>query len=226
MNKKSTLMVLIDLVFLVVFNAVFFIAGGFQHPASVWIAYGFIHFAYLMTIATPLFVGKKGNPVVMGMPVESVSSGYFFLELIVGVLFIFAAAESYALSLVIQIILAGVYLAALLTVLAANEQTAKSVAKHEAEVAYIKNVATELKALQDKASDKKANKALERAYDEVHASPVKSAPAAAQLEQRIYQTVTALKEAVKQDNAEQIIAIAGEITELTEERNRALRQMN
>ena len=226
MNKKSTLMVLIDLVFLVVFNAVFFIAGGFQHPASVWIAYGFIHFAYLMTIATPMFVGEKGNPVVMGMPVESVSSGYFFLELIVGVLFIFAAAESYVLSLVVQIVLAGVYLTALLAVLIANDHTAKSVAKHEVEVAYIKNVAAELKALQDKASDKKANQALERAYDEVHASPVKSASAVADLERRMYQTIHALRDAVKQDNAERIIAIAGEITELTAERNRTLRQMN
>ena len=34
MNKKRTLWILLDLVFLIVFNVVFFVAGGTDHPAS------------------------------------------------------------------------------------------------------------------------------------------------------------------------------------------------
>ena len=40
MNKKSILFILLDLVFLAVFNTVFFVVGGTNHPASVWVAYG------------------------------------------------------------------------------------------------------------------------------------------------------------------------------------------
>ena len=46
MKKKIALWIILDLIFLIVFNTVFFVAGGADHPASVWISYGFIHFAY------------------------------------------------------------------------------------------------------------------------------------------------------------------------------------
>lgn len=58
MNKKSLLYILLDLIFLAVFNTVFFVVGGTEHPASVWIAYGFIHFSYIMVLVTPFLVRK------------------------------------------------------------------------------------------------------------------------------------------------------------------------
>ena len=61
MNKKSILYILLDLVFLAVFNTVFFVVGGTNHPASVWAAYGFIHFSYIMVLVTPFLVRKNSN---------------------------------------------------------------------------------------------------------------------------------------------------------------------
>ena len=66
MNKKSVLWILLDLVFLAVFNTVFFVAGGTDHTASVWISYGFIHFAYLMVLVTPFLIRKSSSAAVFG----------------------------------------------------------------------------------------------------------------------------------------------------------------
>ena len=66
MSKKGILWILLDLIFLAVFNAIFFVAIETKQPASVWIAYGFIHFAYLMVIATPLLIRKSSSASVFG----------------------------------------------------------------------------------------------------------------------------------------------------------------
>ena len=63
MRKKNVLWILLDLVFLIVFNVVFFVAGGTDHPASVWISYGFIHFSYIMLLITPILIRKSVNTI-------------------------------------------------------------------------------------------------------------------------------------------------------------------
>ena len=174
MNKKSVLWILLDLVFLVVFNTVFFVAGGTAHSPSTWIAYGFIHFSYLMVLATPFLIRKSSSSAVFGFSIYSISATYFFVEFIVGVFFIMSKQDSYKASLITQIIIAGIYAVILLSHLLANEHTADSVERHEAEVSYIKNASSKVKLLIGKMSDKKTNKEIEKAYDALHASPTKS----------------------------------------------------
>lgn len=226
MNKKSILYILLDLVFLAVFNTVFFVAGGTEHPASVWIAYGFIHFSYLMVLVTPFLIRKSSSQAVFGFSLYSVSAVYFFVEFIVGLIFIFIGSDSYKSSLVVQVIIAGIYAVMLISNLIANEYTADSVEKHEDEVAYIKNASSRVKMLVGKATDKKANKEIEKAYDLLHSSPSKSTSVVKAIEQQITNKVTDLEDAVTADDATMIITIAGEIVALTEERNRKLRISN
>lgn len=226
MNKKTVLSILLDLVFLVVFNLVFFLIGGTSHVASVWIAYGFIHFAYLMVVATPLLVPKSSSAAILGLSIYSISTAYFFAEFVLGVVFILVGSESYKASLIVQVIVAAVYAVALLVNLIANEQTAANVAAHESEVAYIKNTAAELEALVGRASDRKANKEIEKAYDIVHASPTKSCAAVKEIEALLYSSVSELRNAVKNDEPAEITEVARRIVELTEERNRKLKLHN
>ena len=76
MNKKQVLWILLDLVFFIIFNVVFFVAGGTEHKASVWISYAFIHVAYIMLVITPLLVRKTTNKAVLGFP-HSRASGFW-----------------------------------------------------------------------------------------------------------------------------------------------------
>lgn len=226
MNKKSILYILLDLVFLAVFNTVFFVVGGTEHPASVWISYGFIHFSYLMILVTPFLIRKSSSQAVFGFSLYSVSAVYFFVEFIVGLVFIFVGSESYKASLVVQVIIAGIYAVMLISNLIANEYTADSVEQHEDEVAYIKNAASRVKILMGKANDKKANKEIERAYDLLHSSPSRSAATVKLLEDEIKNKVTDLEDAVAANETAAIITIAGEIVAKTEERNRKLKMAN
>lgn len=223
MNKKSILYILLDLIFLAVFNTVFFVIGGTEHPASVWISYGFIHFSYLMILVTPFLIRKSSSAAVFGFSLYSVSAVCFFVEFIVGLVFIFIGSESYKASLVVQIIIAGIYAIMLISNLIANEYTADSIERHEDEVAYIKNAASRIKLLIGKASDKKANKEIEKAYDLLHSSPSRSVATVKLLEEEIKNKVSELEDVVSSNNTTAIINISGEIISLVEERNRKIR---
>ena len=226
MNKKTVLYILLDLVFLLIFNVLFFIIGGAEHPASVWISYGAIHFAYLMLIVTPLLIRKSSSAAVFGFSLYTVSSAYFYVEFVVGLVFILIRSDSFQASLLVQAILAGIYLIMLISNLIANENTADSIQRQEAEVTYIKTASSRVKLLLDKASDKKANREIEKAYDLLHSSPSHSTSTVTALEKQINNKIGDLEDAVEADNTAAIIAAAGEIVTMTEERNRKLRLAN
>lgn len=221
--KKTILWALLDLVFLAVFNTVFFMLGGTEHPTSVWISYGFIHFAYLMILVTPFLIRKSSSAAIFGFSIYSISSTYFFVEFIAGLIFIFMRSDSLKASLVTQVIIAGIYAIILLSNLIANEHTADAVEKKEVEVAYIKNAASRVKALMGKISDKKADKAIEKAYDLLHSSPTKSSATVHAIETQIINKVSQLEEAVSSSNVASVVTLSGEIISLVEERNRKLR---
>lgn len=223
MNKKSVLWILLDLIFLAVFNTVFFVAGGTDHTASVWISYGFIHFAYLMVLVTPFLIRKSSSAAVFGFSLYSISSTYFLLEFVVGLIFVFMKSESYKASLIVQVIVAGIYAVLLLSHLIANEHTADSVERHEEEVAYIKTASSRIKALIGKANDKKANKEIEKAYDTLHSSPSKTVATVRSIESNVINKVADLEGAVSNQDTVTIITVAGEIVALMEERNRKIR---
>ena len=174
MNKKNFLWVILDLIFLVIFNVVFFVISGTEHPASVWISYGFIHLAYIMLLITPKLIRKSSSSSVFGFSLYSISSTYFLVEFIIGVIFIFAKPESYKVSLVVQIITFGIYAAMLISHMIANEYTADNIERHELELQYVKNCSAQLKGIMNQVEDKNIKKKVEKAYDTLHSSPVRS----------------------------------------------------
>ncbi len=223
MNKKSILYILLDLVFLAVFNTVFFVVGGTEHPASVWISYAFIHLAYILVIATPILIRKSSSSAVFGFSLYSVSALYFLVEFVLGLIFVLIAGDSYKTALVIQVILAGIYAVLLLSNLIANEHTADRVEQHEKEVAYVKEAASRIKLLMGKSSDKKANKEIEKAYDLIHSSPSQSHRSVEVLEAEIKNIISRLENAVENDQVDEILQLVKKVISTTEERNRRLK---
>lgn len=226
MKKKNFLWIALDLVFLIVFNTVFFVAGGASHPASVWISYAFIHFAYLMVLVTPFLIRKSSSAAIFGFSLYSISSTYFLVELVVGIVFIFLKQDSYKLALIVQVIIAGIYAVMLISHLIANESTADSVERHEQEVVYIKDAASRVKLLVGKIPDKKSNREIEKLYDLLHSSPSKSNSTVHSLEVTIMDLIEELESAISYENKDEAVKLATEITKTVEERNRRLRQQN
>ena len=223
MNKKSVLYVLLDAVFVIIFNTVFFVVGGMDHPASVWLSYGFIHFSYGMVLVTALLIRKSSSAAVFGFSLYSVSTAYFTIEFIVGIIFILLRSDSIKAALVVQIIIAGVYAVLLLSNMIANEHTGDAVQRKEAEVAYIKTAAARVQSLRGKSADKQVEKALERLYDAIHASPTRSTPGVQPLEQDILRKISLMNGAIQAGQADKIQALCSETLALVEDRNRQLR---
>jgi hypothetical protein len=231
MKRVNIYWLLLDSLFLVVFNLLFFLLGDVSAnetniPKSVWISYGFIHFAYLIMLITPLLVRHGNASINYSRPLYGVSSTYFLVELLAGVTFILIAPESTKVAVIVQVILATLFLAYLLMHLIANEHTAANVERHEAELLYVKESSAKLQSVMSQITDKATAKKVERIYDLIHSSPVKSNTSVRSLEQQIISEIDNLRNAVANSETESIISLSDKIYRLAEERNIQLKLYN
>lgn len=226
MNKKRSLWVLLDLVFLIAFNIIFFIAGGMSHPTSVWISYGFIHFSYVMLLITPFFVNKSINTAVLGFPIYSISSTYFMLTFVIGLIFILVRPESYKGALIVQIIIFGVYAVMLISHMIANESTVDSIERHEIELRYIKDSSAKLMGIMDSMSDKQLCKKVEKLYDLLHSSPTKSNNSVRDYELKVLDLIDVLEGNISRNDIAAAETTISKIERNASERNRRLKYGN
>lgn len=226
MNKKNFLWVILDLIFLVIFNVVFFVISGTEHPASVWISYGFIHLAYIMLLITPKLIRKSSSSSVFGFSLYSISSTYFLVEFIIGVIFIFAKPESYKVSLVVQIITFGIYAAMIISHIIANEYTADNIERHELELQYVKNCSAQLKGIMNQVEDKNIKKKVEKAYDTLHSSPVRSNNTARDYELTVMDLIEVLEQNIERNDLIAASTTLDKILKNADERNRRVRLGN
>jgi hypothetical protein len=226
MKKTKIFWHILDLIFLIVFNLYFFLLKGADQPDSVWISYCSIHFAYLMLLITPAFVRKGNNSVDYGRPLYVITTSYFFLSLIVGVIFILISPEIITVALLVQITIAALFAILLFTNLIANEHIADNIERHEMELNYVKESSSRLYALLKQISDNVIRKKVEMAYDLTHSSQVKSAYNVKSVEKDVISEIENLEKALKQNNYENIQLIIDKICNLANERNRQLKLMN
>jgi len=134
MKRENIFWLLLNSLFIIVFNLMFFLlADTVDSKPSVWISYGFIHFAYLLLLATPLLVRKGKVAYIYGRTLYLITVAYFIVELITGVTLILITSEKVKVTIIIQVVLAAVFIGWLLIFLISNEYTAKSIEKHEPE---------------------------------------------------------------------------------------------
>lgn len=115
----------------------------------------------------------------------AITSAYFFIELVAGIIIIIISPEGYKFPLFGQFIVAAVYLIVLFGNMMADEHTAQAVEKHEVELIYVKESCSMLKAILSDISDKHLYRQVERAYDLIQASPVKSAASVHSIESQV-----------------------------------------
>ena len=226
MKKTSILWAILNLIFLIIFNAIFFVAGGTDHNASVWTSYGFIHFAYLMLLLTPKLIRKGKSAAVFGFSLYSISTVYFLIEFVTGIIFILVAPESYKAALLVQLCMAGLYGIMLVAHILSNEYTAEAEEKRQYQIAYVKDASAKLKALLENIEDKETKKTVERVYDTIYSSPVKSHPNIAQKEIQILQSINDLEQAVISGRKEDITSVSKSLLVSINERNSLIKTLH
>lgn len=138
----------------------------------------------------------------------------------------FAPFAKFSVAFIIQMILAVLYGFVLIPNIIANEHTAKAGEKRQIEIDYIKNASLKLRMLLSNISDKEAAKKVEKVYDAISSSPVKSHPSIAQIEEQIFLSVNALETAIVTNNKDGIISLADSLLIAVNERNMRLRTLN
>jgi len=226
MNKKNILWATLNLIFLVIFNVLFFVLGGTEHNASVWISYVFIHFAYLMLLLTPRLIRSGKSKAVFGFSLYSISAIYFLVEFVIGIVFILIASDSSTAPLLVQLCIAGLYGIILVSNMLANEYTANAEEKRQPQITYVKDASAKLKILLEKVTDKEAKKKVEQVFDAVYSSPVKLHPDLAQKENNILQAINELERAVSAGDKESIISTTNILLVSINERNNILKSLN
>lgn len=108
-KKKLILWTLLDVVFFVVFNILFFVLGGFSQDASVLVSAIFVLVAFVFSIATHFLMKKTSNKKIFGNPYHLVSSGYFRLECVIAVIFLVVRTGSFKVSMISQLVLLALY---------------------------------------------------------------------------------------------------------------------
>ena len=227
MKRVDILWLLLDSLFLIVFNLLFFMLGDIgDAKTSVWISYGFIHFAYLALLLTPLLVRKGSAEIDYRRPLYTVTSTYFLIMLLVGVTLILIAPETVKVTVIIQVILVTLFLGWLLILLIANEHTADNVERQETELQYVKESSAKLHSILQQITDRAVAKKVERVYDLIHSSPVRSHADVRSIEQQVVSEIERFGSVVSQNETELIVSIADKVYRLAEERNSRLKSLN
>ncbi|MCL2054365.1 MAG: hypothetical protein FWG90_08055 [Oscillospiraceae bacterium] len=219
MKKTNILWAILNLVFLVIFNAIFFIIGGTEHNTSVWISYAFIHFAYFMLLLTPRLIRRGKSTAVFGFSLFAISTTYFLLQFVTGIIFILIAPDSYCSALLVQLCIAGLNGIIVVANMIANERTAEAEEKRQHQIAYVKEASVKIKGLLDKIDGKEERKIVTRVYDAIYSSPVKSHPNLIEIENRIIRSINELEHAVATGNKDDIISLANSLLPTINERN-------
>ena len=200
--------------------------SGFKNSASILISYCFIHFAYLMLITTPLLIRKSKSAHVFGYSLYTISAVYFLIQFIIGIIFIIISPKSTTIAFLIQLCIAGLYGIILIANLIANEHTANAEEKRQHKIAYVKDASAKLKILLENISDKEAKKQVERVYDAVYSSPVKSNQNLAIIEYNIIESINKLEDEIYAKNNENIVTLAKLLLNEINERNIRLKALN
>lgn len=222
--KSKVLRVILALLFLSVFNALFFYLCGIENTTNQWITYGFIHFAYLCILITPMIEGDKKGQAVLKYNLYARAFTYFMIELAIGILLLIFNPIDYTWPLIGQSAIAFLFLVFQIAALAANDATEKSLNKQKAERIYVRTLAEQVKAILPDISDDMTKKSVVKAYEALCNSPLESFPEVKNIEEQLQSAVYSLCEAFESGNTELVIAASKSVQNKVRMRNSVIKQ--
>ncbi len=224
MTNNKLLYILLS-IFLIVFNVLFFTLGDNEsRNASLWISYGFIHFAYLIFVLSIFAIKKSPGQNAYDAPTTYVTWKYFTTELIVGIVFIWLNFDGYALALTVQLIIAGIFIAIWIAHLMANVHTAESMIRQKQELSYLRDCSSRLKGVMNEVtSDQQLYRKVEQCYEELSSSPTHSNASVSAIERNISDTIKDLEDAVYNNNLQYVYDLINQIMQSIKERNRTIK---
>jgi hypothetical protein len=179
-----------------------------------------------MLLLTPYLIRSGESAVVFGFALYSISAYYFILEAIVGIVFILSSPESYQVALIVQLLIAALYVVFLVPNMLANEHSVDKEEKRRIEIDCIKKATLEVSSILNSVTDTGLRKKVEKVFDALKSSQIKSHPDAAGIESNILISIGELKEALKTDDENFITRKIDSLLASVSERNSRLKALN
>lgn len=225
MTKRNILTIILDSIFIIAFNALFFLYGDVHSTFTIWTCYGFLHFAYLMILITPLIESKGKTASLSHLTTYSISFLYFIVNLAFA-LFVFLHQNSvgktklYVMSVAsVEIITAMLYIVILVINILMNDTIAQKQAKHNADNAFIKTISAKTKYIESLTAEPTLKNRLEDLYVTAHTSPTRSSSTLAIYEEKIMNLLDELEKNIEQNKTEKSSDLITEIDRLLNKRN-------
>ena len=224
MKKRTILTIILDSVFVVAFNTLFFLHGGAHSAVSAWVCYGFLHFAYLMVLVTPLIESGGKTASLSRLTTYSISLSYFAINFVFALfIFFYGNSDGAIIDITpvvsIEIIVTTLYVIILATNLLTNDTIAKKQAAHDAGNAFIRTISAKAKYIETLAVEQTLKNRLNDLHATAHASPIRSSSDVAVYEEKIVDLLDELEKNVEQANTEKSAELIGEIGRLLNKRN-------
>lgn len=193
--KSFILKLFLLLLFLATFNALFYLFVGFNcENISIWVSYGYIHFAYLMLLFA-IFCKTKGEAGFF-LTLTSILPAwqYFLIELLAGIIFIVLALEDYFWPTLVQTVIAFIFVAITVINMLANEVTANSLQKRSDDVKPFKNIVAELRTAQTITSNQKLKSILTECYTVLSTGSIRQTEASREIDENISLLIGLIKQ--------------------------------
>ena len=223
--KKRVLIVILLSLFLVVFNVFFFLLKGYEGAnASRWISYGAIHLSYLLMIFSPLIVRGMKSDKIFGFPLTTVAMGYFCVEFIVGLIFILFNPVPWVATFLIQFILFIIYAALALIVLIMGAKAEEDEKEKVAPGIFVNKAGELLADAIKRAPEGEARDAVNAAAYALSMTSPYSREEVLGIEGQIVSRIKDLRVAAEKKDKDGVIAIAGDVRGMIEQRTAMLNQ--
>ena len=218
-NKILIATIVLDLVFIVVFNLCFFLIAGTIHTESTWVAYAFIHVSYLSLILIPLLKTKTMGSHIYQMTYYAVGVIYFIASFIANIVFLCQESLDIIPSITTNAVLFGLYLILFLALYIINEKSAEQERIDHKEARVIKNYVGRIARLIEVVEDRDVKRQLQNIHDEIHSLPSMEALGTKTYDSKIDATIDELMLAVSEQNNDEIVKLCKKIHLLLVERN-------
>lgn len=221
--KTTLIRIVFTLVFLVVFNTLFFLLSGTDNPTSVWVSYAYIHVAYFTILFLPVLKTKGDASYYLSSILYGQAITYFILELIAGVVFIVYRMESPVWSLVVQTALWLIFVVLILGNAWANQATAQSLEKRKQDIDAYQSMRMSLKRLMAKTDKPELKRLIADCSDKLEASSSRQTQESEKIDIEIEQAIASLRQSITGDDVEESTSLARQLAGLIEERKTILK---
>ncbi len=220
--KNIVLKTIIALVFLAIFNVIFFLAG-IPHSEANWYTYGFITFSYLCLIITPLLARGTTFGVLSGS-LWLRAFQYFFAELVVGIIFLAINPESITWPLIVQGVMLSIFIVMQLMSVLANDATEKSFSSQQALSFSKQTLIDQLQMKSRQLKNFELKPLIFRCLDSLTNSPLETFPDAMDADLNVSNSVNSLCNYIDINDEAQIREAADKLMIAIQNRNLVIKQ--